>query len=151
MKPTYDPIEWTDQLLTGVAEIDKQHRILIDSINEANIRLMADHDLKLVEQITKDLLSYAIYHFETEEDLMLHYDYDGESAEDAELHQKQHREFSTQVLAVRDGLRAGKAISREDLLAFLNGWLISHIMNTDQRLGAFIRQKRNTATIGQSE
>ena len=149
MKALYDPIEWNEKLLTGVTEIDSQHKILVDAINDANSRLMEDHDIKLVEQITKDLLSYAIFHFETEEDLMQQYGYDGESAEDAQLHQKQHREFSSQVLAVRDGLRDGKEISREDLLAFLNGWLISHIMNTDQRLGAFIKQKRNTATTGQ--
>lgn len=149
MKALYDPIEWNEKLLTGVTEIDSQHKILVDAINDANSRLMEDHDIKLVEQITKDLLSYAIFHFETEEDLMQQYGYDGESTEDAQLHQKQHREFSSQVLAVRDGLRDGKEISREDLLAFLNGWLISHIMNTDQRLGAFIKQKRNTATTGQ--
>lgn len=142
MKALYDPIEWNEKLLTGITEIDNQHKILVDAINEANIRLMEDHDIKLVEQITKDLLSYAIFHFETEEDLMQQYAYDGESAEDAQLHQKQHREFSSQVLAVRDGLRDGKEISREDLLAFLNGWLISHIMNTDQRLGVFIKKKR---------
>ena len=149
MKALYDPIEWNEKLLTGVTEIDSQHKILVDAINDANSRLMEDHDIKLVEQITKDLLSYAIFHFETEEDLMQQYGYDGESTEDAQLHQKQHREFSSQVLAVRDGLRDGKEISREDLLAFLNGWLISHIMNTDQRLGAFIKQKRNTATTAQ--
>lgn len=151
MKALYDPIEWNEKLLTGVAEIDNQHKILVDSINEANIRLMEDHDIKLVEQITKDLLAYAIFHFETEEDLMLQYDYDGESADEAQLHQKQHREFSTQVLAVRDGLRDGKEISREDLLAFLNGWLIKHIMNTDQRFGVFIKQKRNIARAALSK
>ena len=151
MKALYDPIEWNEKLLTGVTEIDSQHKILVDAINDANGRLMVDHDIKLIEQITKDLLSYAIFHFETEEDLMQQYGYEGESAEHAQLHQRQHREFSSQVLAVRNNLRDGKEISREDLLAFLNGWLISHIMNTDQHLAAFIKQKRNTATTGQSE
>lgn len=150
MKELYDPIEWTDQLMTGVAEIDKQHRFLVNAINDANQKLLGNPEISLLEQITKDLLSYAIYHFETEEDLMLELGYSEASAADAELHQKQHREFSAQVIAVRDGLRHGKQISREDLLAFLNGWLVNHIMNTDQRLGAFIRQKRNTATTGQS-
>ncbi len=149
MAALYDPIEWTEKLMTGVPEIDNQHRVLVDSINEANVRLMSDHDIKLLEQITKDLLSYAIYHFETEEDLMQQMGYEHKSAADAQLHQKQHREFSAQVIAVRDGLRDGKAISREDLLSFLNGWLVSHIMNTDQRLGAFIKQKRNTAAATQ--
>jgi len=142
MTALYDPIEWNDSLLTGVAEIDQQHRILVDSINEANIRLMEDHEIALIEQITKDLLSYAIYHFETEEDLMQQYGYEAASADEASMHQKQHREFSSTVITVRDGLRDGKTISREDLLAFLNSWLVNHIMHTDQHLGAFIRQKR---------
>jgi hemerythrin len=142
MKAPYDPIDWNDQLVTGVAEIDKQHRFLVDSINEANGLLMADQDIKLVERITKDLLGYAIYHFETEEELMRQYAYRNEAAGDAELHLRQHRDFSVKVIAVRDALRAGRSISREDLLGFLNSWLINHIMNTDQRLGAFIKGKR---------
>lgn len=151
MKARYDPIEWNKKLLTGVSEIDSQHKILVDAINEANIRLMEDRDIKLVEQMTKDLLSYAIFHFETEEELMQQYGYDSESGDDAKLHQKQHREFSSQVLAVRNGLRDGKEISREDLLAFLNSWLVSHIMNTDQHLGAFIKRKRKMAAAEPTE
>lgn len=142
MTALHDPIEWTEQLMTGVTEIDKQHHYLVNAINEANRRLSEEHDIKLVEQITKDLLAYAIYHFETEEDLMQAYGYREESAADAERHLQQHRDFSSRVVAVRNDLHDGKAISREDLLGFLNGWLVNHIMNTDQRLGAFIRQKR---------
>lgn len=143
MSAASDPIQWSEQLATGIAEIDRQHRFLIDAINDANHKLRAFPDLKLIEQITKDLLGYAIYHFETEEDLMLDHGYTEESVADAELHKKQHREFSAQVIAVRDTLRAGNPISIEELLDFLNSWLVNHIMNTDQRLAAFIRQKQN--------
>jgi hemerythrin-like metal-binding protein len=142
MTTLYDPIEWTERLVTGIAEIDKQHRILVDAINDANVRLTADHDIQLIAQITKDLLSYAIYHFETEEDLMRAYGYHEAACADAEAHLRQHREFSAKVIDVRAGLRDGRRISREGLLAFLNGWLVDHIMHTDQRLGAFIKGKR---------
>jgi hemerythrin-like metal-binding protein len=141
MSADFDPIEWTDKLATGVAEIDRQHRYLVDAINDANYKLTNFPDPKLIEQITKDLLGYAIYHFETEEDLMRQHGYADEQTVDAAVHQKQHRDFSAQVIAVRDTLRSGNQVSIQDLLGFLNSWLVNHIMNTDQLLAAFIRNK----------
>lgn len=139
----HELIVWNDELVTGVTEIDEQHRILVNSINEANTRLNNTQvNAEILEKITQDLLSYALYHFETEEELMQKYHYDETQEEDSTLHQKQHRDFSATVVSVREGIKAGKLISREDLLTFLNGWLISHILNTDKKLGAFIQAKR---------
>ncbi|MDP2805500.1 MAG: bacteriohemerythrin [Gallionellaceae bacterium] len=139
----HELIVWNDELLTGVAEIDEQHRILVNSINEANTRLSNTQvNAEILGKITQDLLSYALYHFETEEELMQKYHYAATQGEDLALHQKQHREFSATVVAVREGIKAEKLISREDLLTFLNGWLINHILNTDKKLGIFIQAKR---------
>ena len=63
----HELIVWNDNLVTGVAEIDEQHRILVNSINEANTRLANNISAEILDQITRDLLSYALYHFETEE------------------------------------------------------------------------------------
>lgn len=139
----HELIVWSDKLLTGVTEIDEQHRILVNSINEANSRLSSEAvNSEILEKITKDLLSYALYHFETEEELMQEFNYAQTQGEDLDTHQRQHREFSATVVSVREGLKAGKLISREDLLTFLNGWLINHILNTDKRLGEFIQTQR---------
>ncbi|NTV94113.1 MAG: hemerythrin family protein [Thiobacillus sp.] len=137
------PIEWNESFDTGVAEIDEQHRILVNTLNEANAKLLENVSLDFVEQITQDLLSYALYHFETEEELMQECGYSDDSAADAELHLQQHRSFSSKVVTVRDNLRAGIPISREDLIGFLNDWLVNHILNTDKRLGAYIVAKRS--------
>lgn len=139
---SHDPILWTDALVTGVDEIDDQHRILVKTLNDAGVQLAGNRDAVLLEQITRDLLSYAIYHFETEEELMAQHQYAAACPEDAAAHQNQHRSFSAKVVAVRDGLKTGKPISREDLLSFLNGWLVGHIMNTDKKLAAHILAQR---------
>jgi len=142
----HEPIEWNDSFATGVVEIDEQHRILVNTLNEANAKLADNVNIDFVEQITQDLLSYALYHFETEEQLMQKNGYIDDSAADADRHLQQHRSFSGKVVAVRDNLRAGIPISREDLITFLNGWLINHILNTDKKLGAFIVAKRTAGT-----
>ena len=139
----HELLVWNDELVTGVTEIDEQHRILVNSINEVNTRLSnTTVNAEILEKITQDLLSYALYHFETEESLMKEFNYAEKHGEDSVVHQRQHREFSATVVAVREGIKAEKLISREELLTFLNGWLVNHILNTDKRLGAFISEKR---------
>lgn len=133
---------WNDSYATDVAEIDEQHMILVHTLNEASVKLAGDVSTEQLEQITQDLLAYALYHFETEEALMQQYGYDEESAADAAMHLEQHRSFSSKVVAVRDGLKSATPIAPADLLAFLNGWLVNHILNTDKRLGSFIVAKR---------
>lgn len=141
----HELIVWNDELVTGVTEMDEQHRILVNSINEVNTRLSnTPVNAEILEKITQDLLSYALYHFETEEGLMQEFNYGQSHGEDLVNHQRQHRDFSATVVSVREDIKKGKLISREDLLGFLNNWLINHILNTDQRLGAFILQQRGS-------
>lgn len=134
----YDLIVWNDTLVTGIDKIDEQHQILVNLFNEANTKLTVDNSAEFLEQITRDLLSYALYHFETEEELMQEYSYTEDKIEDVDTHIRQHRSFSTKVVAVRNDIKAGILISREDLLSFMNSWLINHILNTDKRLAAFL-------------
>jgi hemerythrin-like metal-binding protein len=136
----YDLIVWNDTLITGIDKIDEQHQILVNLFNEANTKLTANNNVGFLEQITRDMLSYALYHFETEEELMQEYSYTEDKTEDDDTHIKQHRSFSAKVVAVRNDIKAGILISREDLLSFLNNWLINHILNTDKRLAAFLLQ-----------
>ncbi len=133
-----EPIQWSDALLTGVAEIDRQHRILVDTLNEARVRLTSKTDDPLFEQITRDLLAYAIYHFNTEEQLMQQFGYATAFPEEARAHLVAHRSFSEQVVALRDKAREGNPGSRIALLVFLKNWLTNHIMTTDKALGLFI-------------
>lgn len=135
----FEPIEWSDSMTTGVAQIDNQHRFLVDTLRQANNRLLDDHEGALLGEIAKDLLTYAIMHFETEENLMKRYGYAEAFPELARAHIAQHRDFSHQVVAVCDNLREGRQVSRIEVLKFLNEWLRHHVLGIDQKLGAFVR------------
>jgi len=135
---SHEPIVWNDRFLIGIERIDDQHKVLVSTLNEANASLAVRFTGEALEQITHSLLSYALYHFETEESLMQRYDYAGLAAADAEEHHMEHRGFSRQVVALRDGIRDGRLVTREELLSFLNRWLINHILHIDKRLGEFL-------------
>lgn len=136
-----DEIKWSKDYETGVEEIDEQHHILVNTLNEANELLSKDYSLENLQNITKDLLSYALYHFETEEELMQEYNYSTEAPKDFESHMKQHRDFSAKVVEVRDSLKAGDLIGQDELISFLLNWLLNHIDKTDKKLGIFLSEK----------
>ena len=135
------PLVWRDEFATGVEEIDEQHKILIHTLHEANQLLASDSSAEALDKITRDLLAYALYHFDTDEELMQQYGY-SEQEEDLEAHLTQHRNFSAKVVSIREDLKSGTLISRESLLGFLSDWLSHHILNTDKKLGAHIRTKQ---------
>jgi hemerythrin-like metal-binding protein len=134
-------LQWNDNLCTGVDEIDAQHRILINTLNEAHAKLRDDSGAELFEQITRDLLSYALYHFETEEEIMSRLGYADEKPDECSRHLQEHRDFSATVVNARENLKAGKPVDRQQLLSFLNDWLTNHIMKTDKRLVRFMGEK----------
>ena len=139
MTAPFQQIEWSERMATGVAAIDDQHRYLVDTLRRANERLLEDGSTALLAEIAHDLLSYAIMHFETEEELMRRHGYHEACPEAARLHISQHREFSRQVVAVCDRLHEGRQVSRIDVLKYLNDWLRGHVLGTDQQLGTFLR------------
>ena len=136
------PILWNDDLNTGVERIDDQHKVLVNTLNEANARLAALPEREPLEEITRDLLSYALYHFETEEQIMQDLDYRSARPEEMARHLDEHRAFSQTVLRIRERIEAGKPVTRDELIGFLTNWLVNHIQHTDKKLSGFILERR---------
>jgi len=135
-------IAWQPDFATGVAIIDDQHRILIKMLNQASLELTDYSPLADFERIVEGLLSYAGYHFQTEEKLMAEHGYAVGSAANAAEHIRQHRDFADKVVAVKAQVQAGQRIPKVDLESFLVGWLTDHILQTDKKFGAFIRDRQ---------
>ena len=143
-------IEWSEKMATGVAQVDVQHHYLVDTLREANAKLLGDHDSALLAEIAKGLLNYAIMHFETEEELMQRYGYATAQPDVARTHIAQHREFSRRVVAVCDQLREKRSVSNVEVLKYLNEWLRGHVLGIDQKLGAFVREAQAKEGAGQA-
>jgi hemerythrin-like metal-binding protein len=138
---SFQPIEWDESMAIGIDTIDKQHHYLVETLQEMNEKLLDDGSDKLLRQVVRDLLGYALMHFEAEEALMLRYDYAATYPEEAKAHIAEHRDFSCQVVSVRDQLRERQKVSRIEIQRFLNHWLREHVLGIDQSLGKFLLQK----------
>jgi hemerythrin-like metal-binding protein len=138
---SYPEISWNDDFVTGVKEIDEQHMILVNTLNEASSKLTSDNSQSVLLDFTQELLAYALYHFETEEALMQQYDYQIADQMSMQQHLKEHRSFSQQVIAVREQIHAGKNTEIPELLDFLYQWIVNHILKTDKALAKQILAK----------
>lgn len=142
MDNSYPEISWNDDFVTGVQEIDEQHMILVNTLNEALTKLTSENSQSVLLDFTQELLAYALYHFETEEALMQQYDYQNADPISMQQHLKEHRSFSQHVIAVREQIHAGKNVEIPELLDFLYQWLVNHILKTDKALAKQILAKR---------
>ncbi len=138
MKQGHEPLQWNDSLATGIENIDKQHKLLINILNDANHCFRENGSCELQEKVIEDLLAYTIYHFNTEEELMENRGYGEKRPEEELAHTREHRAFTGKINGYRSAIRRGEGLDHEKVFSFLNGWLIEHVMETDKRLGRFL-------------
>ncbi|MCP5268935.1 MAG: bacteriohemerythrin [Zoogloeaceae bacterium] len=129
---------WNDNFITGIDIIDEQHRWLIDLINRSAPVLTMDYrrNLQQAEALLDQLVNYAVFHFDTEDRLMLKY---GIDKRHHETHQESHTRFAGEVARMRSAYSSGDELSGGKLLSFLANWLIYHILGEDQALARQIR------------
>ncbi len=68
-------VEWSNELSVGIEEIDFQHKVLIDLLNEIHEAIQQRQDTEVTRNIVRRLDEYTRVHFAVEESLMriLHY------------------------------------------------------------------------------
>lgn len=120
-------IEWSSELSVGIEEIDAQHQILVDLLNQVHEAIQQRQGVETTDRIIQRLYEYTRVHFAVEESLMriLHYP-------EYERHKKEHDKLIIQLNELRIKLDAGKASISFELAHFLKTWLTKHIMETDR-------------------
>ncbi|MGC8720293.1 MAG: hemerythrin domain-containing protein, partial [Thermodesulforhabdaceae bacterium] len=59
-------IRWDESLSVGIAEIDDQHKRLVNMINELYDAMLQKKGKAVLSQIIKEMAEYAAVHFATE-------------------------------------------------------------------------------------
>jgi hemerythrin len=141
--------KFTSDCLTGIDEIDDEHRGLFQLINE--IQKLVDKNQKCVEIddniLAKNLLiklkQYAVTHFAHEESYM-------EKIKDPELERqkREHAQFVEKINSYNNidiSDEEGRRITNE-LLEYLVRWLYHHILGSDIMIGN-VQKRKETKSV----
>ncbi len=115
---------WSDELNTGIAEIDRQHRRIVDYINRLEAAQLKKNS-RAVQEVVSACIDYTSTHFSYEEQLQQEAGY-----EFLDVHRKVHALFTHRIAEYERRLRAGDEVA-DELHDMLARWLINHIKLDD--------------------
>ncbi|MEW6426531.1 MAG: bacteriohemerythrin [Thermodesulfobacteriota bacterium] len=127
---------WKADYSVGIAEIDQQHKKLIDMINTLNDAMSKGKAKDVLSALLTDLVSYTKTHFAREEKLMGEHGYP-----DFADHKDKHAKMAAKVLALQEEVQRGKAMISMEVMKFLEQWLDKHILGTDKKYGPYLNSK----------
>ena len=128
--------QWDDSLSVGIAEIDRQHKQLVDMMGKLNDEMRRGKGKDILEKILVGMVNYALMHFETEEKFFAQYGYP-----EAENHRKVHRAFVDKVSAFKEQYAQGHKGLTIEVMDFLMDWLRNHIKGEDKKYTPFLLSK----------
>jgi hemerythrin len=125
---------WSEELAVGVSAVDKEHRELVDLMNQ--IYTSAERrDAAQTVHLFDQLLEHTVAHFRNEEALFINTAYP-----DAERHRHHHHLLTAKAVEYRDCAAAGHfATLTDDVLPKLRDFLIFHIQKDDRETCAFLK------------
>ena len=117
-------ITWTEDLDTGIEVIDRQHRRIVDYINDLELA-NTKHDREAVGRVLDDLVDYTMSHFAFEESLQEEAGY-----KYCKPHKKVHDLFIRRINEFVERYKLGDDVSG-DIHQLLTSWLINHTKRDD--------------------
>lgn len=124
-----DFIKWDESFSVGVRIIDAQHQKLFSLINNLhnNIRRTDGEEPEPLENIILELAAYVDFHFHFEEKYFEEFNY-----EKTEAHKEQHKFYEDKVREFNEKYKKGEEEVGEEILAFLEDWIKTHIKINDK-------------------
>ncbi|HEY8355676.1 MAG TPA: bacteriohemerythrin [Methylophilaceae bacterium] len=125
-------ILWTDDLNIGIDVIDRQHRRIVDYINDLELA-KAKQDREAVGKVLEELVDYTMSHFAFEESLQEEAGY-----KYSKPHKKVHDLFTRRVNDYIERFKLGDDIV-DEIHHTLTSWLVNHIRRDDTDYVAAVR------------
>ena len=122
-------VTWDASYELGIDVIDKQHKHLVNLMNQLYTACLADRGEldEAFKQVMKELVEYVAFHFKDEEKLMESIHYAGLNA-----HKQTHERFIKEILTTVQAYQKGKQLAPNAFVRFLRDWLFNHILVHDK-------------------
>lgn len=128
-------LEWNSKYEVGNDDIDTQHKIFVAIINKLIEAKNSSSDKHYVELLFTELLKYAEFHFCSEENIMLEFNYPQYTEHRVE-HEKVLSELRNRIFSLKY-----EYIDFANLESFLIKWFTKHTATEDIKLAAFIKNQ----------
>ncbi|HNA20038.1 MAG TPA: bacteriohemerythrin, partial [Agitococcus sp.] len=89
---TPDLFHWSDDFNVDIQEVDEQHKVLVDLLNQLHHAIVERRGKTASQEILNQLADYTRTHFLLEESLMRVLHYPG-----LEIHKQQHEDLIQQI------------------------------------------------------
>lgn len=123
-------IAWRPEFETGIADVDHEHRELVDLINELHAALEAGASKDEVAKFLGEVFARISAHFALEETIMRKHRYD-EYVE----HKADHEKLLDDIRDIMDAHAADAYFDYRDALASaVRDWFVEHFKTKDARL-----------------
>lgn len=126
-------LEWNKNFDLGVRQVDKQHRKLIELINNVHDAFATNKDSASIQSLLASLTEYTHKHFAEEERLMQSAGYT-----DFKRHQILHQKIREQLQKYTEAFKTKHHAIGPELLTFLQTWLAAHVQGVDQKIAPFL-------------
>jgi methyl-accepting chemotaxis protein len=128
-------IAFSSEFSVGIAEIDEQHKKIMDYINQIHAAVKKDQPINEIKKILGDLAKFTVGHFANEEKYFVRFNYP-----ETRKHKAIHEKLLGKVSAIINQINEGKEVNFIDVLTFLKDWLQTHILIEDKQYGPFLNQ-----------
>ena len=122
---------WDEKFNTGIEEIDRDHKMLVDLINDLYEAMQDGSGGALLLPVFSALKHYTETHFEREERFMVDC-----HVPDQARHLREHKQMVVKLADLENRHRRGEAAISLQTLSFLRDWLKNHICVVDRAMVA---------------
>jgi hemerythrin len=125
---------WDPSFSTTIPTFDDQHKKLFAMINELSEAMQHRRSKEAIGSVLARLIDYTATHFAAEEEVFRKTGYP-----EAEAHKRLHQDLVQKVVALQEKFHSGETLLTQEVVEFLQDWLVKHIKGTDRRYGDHLR------------
>jgi hemerythrin len=123
-------IEWRKEFETGVADVDHEHRELVDLINDLHGEIVKGSDHARINEFLGEVFAKIAAHFALEESIMRKHRYD-----EYEAHKAEHEALLDEIRDIMDEAElAADGNYQTALSETVRDWFVNHFKSKDARL-----------------
>ena len=134
-------VEWDNKYSIGVPEIDRQHKRLMEILNDTikHSNGVKIDERKYFNKTKNKAVKYLKKHFDTEEKILSRTSY-----KKLEEHKAEHKKFFDEIIKTNEEI--DKNVREIDLFnstAYIKEWLLNHIKNYDKKADKYVIEWAN--------